>query len=129
MKKVTIILSVVTLLLLVISVLFAFNYGGLKLRVALAHGQIDVFESMRSKAMNSTPAEAAGCLEYAANYYPSGTKQVPGSRLDVIVETARSNAVREIIGCLRHKTGKDFGDEPQKWIEALKPNTPGTQTQ
>jgi len=83
MKKVTIILSVVAFLLLAVSVLLAFNYGSLKLRVALAHGQIDVFESMRSKAMNSTPAEAAGYLEYAASYYPSGTKQVPGSRLDV----------------------------------------------
>jgi len=105
-------------------VLLAFNYGSLKLRVAFAHGQIDVFDSMRSKAMNGTPAQAAGYLEYAANYYPSGTKQVPGSRLDVIVETARSNAVREIIGYLRQKTGKDFGDEAQKWIEALKADTP-----
>ena len=112
------------MLLLVISVLLAFNYGSLKLRVAFAHGQIDVFDSMRSKAMNGTPAQAAGYLEYAANYYPSGTKQVPGSRLDVIVETARSNAVREIIGYLRQKTGKDFGDEAQKWIEALKADTP-----
>ena len=129
MKKATITLSVVALLLLVISVLFAFSYGSLKLRVAFAHGQIDVFDSTRSKAMNSTPIEAAGYLEYAANYYPSGTKQVPGSRLDVIVETARSNAVREIIGYLRQKSGKDFGDDPQKWVEALKADTPGNKAQ
>jgi hypothetical protein len=120
MKKAVIILSIAAFLLIFLAVLLTVSYGRLTLHVAFACEQINIFDVMRLKAMKSTPVEAAGYLEYTEKYYPSGTKQIPGSRLDAIVETARSNATREIIGYLRLKTGKDFGEEPKKWIEQLK---------
>jgi hypothetical protein len=86
-----------TLLVIILLCLFVgFLYGRLALRVAMAHDQIEIFEEMRLKASTNSPQEAAECLQYVQNYYPSGTKQPSGSRLDRIVETARSNAVREI---------------------------------
>ena len=59
-------------------------------------------------------------LEYALWYYPSGTKQTKSSRLDRVVERARRCAVREIIAILRSRTGRDFGDDPRRWIDGLR---------
>jgi hypothetical protein len=75
---------------------------------------------MRVKAAQSDPSEAVPYLVYALSYYPSGSKQVKGSRLDRIVERARDNAVSAIIADLRKRTGQDFGDNPQRWIDELK---------
>lgn len=88
----------------------------LKVREALAAEQTEVFDEMRAMSVQADPVEAAECLEYTVNYYPSGTKQVVGSRLDQIVERQRASAVRTIIAHLRLKTGLDLGDDPQKWI-------------
>jgi hypothetical protein len=74
--------------------------------------------------MRRQTAEAAGVnvsfLEYAPRYYPSGTKQTKGSRLDRLLERARQCAVREIIAILRSRTGEDFGDDPRRWTEGLR---------
>jgi hypothetical protein len=92
-------------------------------RIAFAEDQTRIFEAMRQKASDSLTEEppdvreATGCLEYAYHYYPSGTKQVKGSRLDVVVERARKSCVREIIQMLRASTGQDLGDSPDPWIE------------
>ncbi len=93
----------------------------LMFRVACAEEQTQIFDQMRTQALQSNPAEAVEYLEYAVSYYPSGTKQVPGSRLDGIVERARQSAIREIIANLRAKTGRDYGDDPNRWINELKP--------
>ena len=39
--------------------------------------------------------------------------------LAAIITLQRKVAARDVMAFLRLKTGKDFGDEPQKWIEAL----------
>jgi hypothetical protein len=91
----------------------------LSLRVAFAEDQIEIFDEMRTRALQSPPAEAVEFLEYVVEYYPSGTKQVPGSPLDRIVERARQNAIKEIIASLRDKTGRDYGDDPKRWIAEL----------
>jgi hypothetical protein len=54
----------------------------LSLRVAFADDQIQIFDEMRTKALRSSPSEAVNHLEYVVSYYPSGTKQISGSRLD-----------------------------------------------
>jgi hypothetical protein len=90
----------------------------LSIRVAYAEEQIEIFDEMRAKAVAAHPTKAVDYLEYAVNYYPSGTKQVRGSRLDLIVERARNGSVREILADLRLKTGKDLGGDPQMWIDA-----------
>jgi hypothetical protein len=91
------------------------------IQTGLAEEQTAIFEQMRQKTAASHSADA-GYLEYVVNYYPSGTKQVRGSRLDRIVELARQSAVREIIAILRTRTGYDLGDDPKPWIE--KPRKP-----
>jgi len=89
----------------------------LKVHVAFASEQVHIFDEMRDQALHSDASGAAGCLEYVVSYYPSGTKQEPGSRLDRMVETARSQSVREILAYLRTKTGEDLGNDPEAWIK------------
>ena len=115
-KRLTIVLGVLCCVLALVSVSLFIGYAPLKLRVALASKQVRIFDEMRDKALHSDPSGAAGCLEYVVNYYPSGTKQETGSRLDRMVETARGQSVREILAYLRTKTGEDLGTNPGSWI-------------
>jgi hypothetical protein len=93
--------------------------GVIRLRIAFADDQTDIIEQIREKAERAGPAEAADCLNYVMAYYPSGTKQVPGSHLDRVVERARRNAVREMIALFRTKTRHEFGDDPRSWVNGL----------
>jgi hypothetical protein len=38
-------------------------------------------------------------------------------RVDRMVERDRALAVRDILACLRIKTGEDLGDSPEAWIQ------------
>jgi hypothetical protein len=99
----------------------AFAHACLVLRVAFAREQMEIFEQMQQQVRKARdPAEAVNYLEYAAGYYPSGTKQVPGSSLDAMVEQARHSAIREIIADLRTRTGQDLGDDPQAWVKRFR---------
>lgn len=113
-------LVVLSAVVVILSALYAkghWDYVLLSVRLAFAEDQIRIFDDMRIKASQSDANGSVGCLEYVLNYYPSGTKQIRGSQLDRIVETARANAVARILSDLRHKTGNDFGDDPQRWID------------
>jgi hypothetical protein len=116
LKRLTVVLAVICGLLGVACVALFIRHAPLKLRVAFASEQINIFDEMRNKALESDASGAAGCLEYLVGYYPSGTKQEPGSRLDRMVESARAQSVREILRYLRTKTGEDLGTDPQSWI-------------
>src|SRR4051794_12731414 len=86
----------------------------------LAVSHIRIFGSMREEALaTSDPSKAVGFLQYAVEYYPSGSRQEKGSGFDEIVERHRSAIVREIIADLRTKTGRDLGSEPTAWINAF----------
>lgn len=89
----------------------------MKIRVAFAGEQTEIFDDMRAKALQSDTAGAAGCLEYVVWYYPSGSKQETGSRLDRIVERERELAVRDILEYLCARTGEDLGESPDAWIQ------------
>jgi hypothetical protein len=93
------------------------DHAWLVMHVAMADEQIAIFDEMRTQAERSDPAKATDCLGYVVNYYPSGSKQDKGSRLDKIVESARAHAVAAIIADLRKRSGKDLGDDPQRWID------------
>jgi hypothetical protein len=95
-------------------------YANLALQVSFAEDQTDIFEDMRVQALQAEPEKAVDYLEYVVNYYTSGSKQVKGSKLDRIVERARRNAIAAIIAALRKKTGEDFGDDAQAWIDHYK---------
>ncbi len=115
-KRLTVALGILSLGLLLVSGGLFWNYGWLKVRVAFASDQMEIFDDMRTKALQSEPVEAAGFLEYAVWYYPSGTKQETGSRLDRLVENRRSEVVRDILAHLRAKTAEDLGSVPEPWI-------------
>ena len=104
---------------------FFIAYGMQIIRIAWARGQIDIFSSMVAKAENADSASSAGFLAYAANYYPSGTKQTPGSHLDFIVEQARAEAVQKIIAQLKAQTGEDLGTNAGPWIERFNQESAG----
>jgi hypothetical protein len=116
-KRLTVVLGLLCALLTFLSVSLFIGYAPLKLRVAFASEQVHIFQEMREKALNSNVPGAAGCLEYVVNYYPSGTKQESGSRLDHMVESARAQSVREIVAYLRSKTGEELGTNPESWIK------------
>jgi hypothetical protein len=116
-KRLTIALSIFCLGLLVLTGCLVWRHGWLTIRVVFASEQTKIFEEMRTRALQSDPAGAAGCLEYVVNYYPSGSKQETGSRLDRMVERERAIAERDIIAHLRIKTGQDLGESPEPWIE------------
>jgi hypothetical protein len=116
-KRVTIVLGVVCVGLVVLSGWLFWSYGWLKVRVAFASEQTQIFDEMRTRALQSDAAEAASCLEYVVGYYPSGSKQETGSRLDRMVERERTLAARDIIAHLRTKTGEDLGATPETWIQ------------
>jgi hypothetical protein len=115
-KRLTIVLGVTSAGLLLLCGYLFWSYGWLKIQVAFASEQTQIFDEMRSRALPSDPAGAAGCLEYVVGYYPSGSKQETGSRLDRIVERERTLAVRDILNYLRTKTGEDLGESPEVWI-------------
>jgi hypothetical protein len=116
-KRLTIVLGVVCVGLLTLYGCLFWSYGWLKIRVAFASEQTQIFEEMRTQALQSDAAGAAGCLEYVVGYYPSGSKQEAGSRLDRMVERERALAVRDILAYLRTKTGQDLGESPEAWIQ------------
>lgn len=116
-KKTLIVLSVIIIILTALSAKCICDRAILSIRMSFALEQVDVFNEMRVRASKSELGEAAACLEYVLHYYPSGTKQIQGSQLDRLVEDARENSMARIISDLRSRTGKDFGDDPQRWID------------
>jgi hypothetical protein len=72
---------------------------------------------MRTRALQSSASDAAGCLQYVVHYYESGSKQETGSRLDRMVERERQRAAQDIMAYLRIKTGQDLGESPEAWIQ------------
>ncbi len=90
----------------------------LPFRAIFVDEQTRSFESQREFAVrSSSPEEIVGALANVVGYYPSGTKQTAGSRLDRIVERQRASAIREIIAHLRKHTDQNLGDLPEPWIQ------------
>jgi hypothetical protein len=116
-KRSTIVLSFVMASLALLLALTFWQYAWLQLRVAFAKEQTEIFHEMRAKALQSDATEAADCLQYVVTYYPSGSKQQTGSRLDTLVERERTWAIREIIADLQSKTHEDLGPNPEPWIK------------
>ena len=70
------------------------RYIGLRIRVALAEEQTRYFqEAMEQAQQKQSLDEVAALIQGVRNYYPSGSKQKPGSLLDSMVERSRSNAI------------------------------------
>ena len=115
-RRLTIALGIAYVGLLILYGYLFRSYGSLKIQVAFASEQTQIFEEVRTRALQSDVAGAAGCLEYVVGYYPSGSKQEAGSHLDRMVERERALAERDIVAYLRTKTDKDLGERPEAWI-------------
>ena len=116
-KRLTIALGIVCVGLLALCGGLFWSHGWLTIRVAWASEQTKIFEEMRTRALQSSASDAAGCLQYVVHYYESGSKQETGSRLDRMVERERQRAAQDIIAYLRTKTGQDLGESPEAWIQ------------
>ena len=116
-KRLTIGLCVISSAMLLLCGSLFWSHGWLTVRVAWAEEQTKIFAEMRTRALQADSAGAAGILDYVVGYYPSGSKQETGSRLDRIVERERALVVRDIIVHLRTKTGEDLGANPEAWIQ------------
>ena len=116
-KRLAIVLGIVCVGFLVLSGFLFWSHGWLTIRVAWASEQTKIFDEMRTQALQSDPAGAVRCLDYVVGYYPSGSKQETGSRLDRMVERERKLAARDIVAYLRTQTGEDLGESPEAWIQ------------
>lgn len=92
------------------------RHAMLLVRAEFAREQMAVFVDMRDRALKAEPDESVDCLKYIVEYYPTGTKQIRGSDLDLMVEQFRSEMIRQIIADLSKKTGKDLGPIPERWL-------------
>jgi len=118
LKRLALVLGVLCAVLFVGSGFVFWSYGWLYVRAALADEQTQIFDEMRTQALQSTaPPDIASALEYVVIYYPSGTKQRAGSKLDRVVERHRTAVVRDIVAHLRRTTGQDLGESPETWIQ------------
>ncbi|MCD6048903.1 MAG: hypothetical protein K0Q55_306 [Verrucomicrobia bacterium] len=99
------------------------SYATLKIQTKFAQEQIAYFTEMSNRSLAGNPAQAAECLAYVVNYYPSGTKQTRGSALDDLVERQRERAQQEIIAILRARTRDDLGQKPEPWIKKYRKET------
>lgn len=92
------------LILVILALLYAWKeLIELRVRVALAEEQVEVFIDMLEESRGSSATEMNQRMEYAGNYYPSGTKQIPGSALDVLVENVRSHVLADFSILLEEK--------------------------
>lgn len=107
---------IVTLILILAVVALTIEVGSLRLQMAFAEEQLEVFEMSATKSKAGSTQQAIGSLAYVLSYYPSGTKQRKGSRGDNIVEIGRRLCVASILDTLRQKTRQDFGDDPRAWL-------------
>lgn len=118
-RRAAIVLGLACLLLSVSCVMLWVEVTLLKIRAAFAVEQVQVFDWSLETARktDATPKNLVDSLEGVVQYYPSGTKQITGSRLDRLVEHARQSAIREIMARLQDITGEDLGDNPESWMQ------------
>lgn len=116
-RRATIGIGALSVVLIVLCCALFWEHGLLEIRVKLAGAQTRIFDDVCNKARQGNTENAASCLEYVVNYYPSGTKQQPGSDLDQMVERERIMAEQKILAYLRVKTGQDLGERPEAWIK------------
>ncbi len=61
-----------------------------RIHIAFAREQVEYFDFLESKAPAANrEAEILELMQSVETYYPSGTKQVPGSHLDEVVKSRR----------------------------------------
>lgn len=67
------------------------------MRISFASEQVAVFHEMAFGSDVDKEISAVDREAYVARYYPSGTKQLKGSQLDSIVESARALSIKCLV--------------------------------
>jgi hypothetical protein len=106
------------LLTAIVGHLFYENIG-MEMRLEDADRETHYFEVIPRNVEAADPEQGVKYLGEVLAYDETRFERLRGSPLDRIVERARSKAEVEIIAILRKKTGKDFGDDPKRWIDGL----------
>lgn len=75
------------------------------------------YDAERQQALKGDVPQAVQYLQMFN--VPSNPDELGNKYLADVLGRERKRSVQEIIGYLRIKTGKDFGNEPEKWIEEL----------
>lgn len=109
----------------IVCLVLTWQWSLLRFKEVLAASHVATFRELTELARASVdPHELCGFLEYARDYYPSGTQQARGSPLGRIVESVRSDTMREIVDLLRGVSGRDLGTDPNSWLAAYPPSAP-----
>jgi hypothetical protein len=111
-SKGVLILVIISALLFCVCVFLVIRSTVESIHLSFAEEQTEYFENMAQHAnilLSAVPPDIVGardCLRAVDSYYPSGTKQNSGSRLDSIVERHRRTA-KEAIECAIAACSKD----------------------
>lgn len=119
-KKYFIVIAFLALIILCLKCMYQHSRTVYELAIALGH--VEIICESENVALKSEPKEAIKRLNYIVNYYPAGTRLRKGGRAEKIVEIVRNQAEKNIILHLKRITGKDYGDEPEIWIEKMGDN-------
>lgn len=66
------------------------------LRIEFAREQVEMFDDQRKIFRGKRGPVVDDRIQFVKEYYPSGTKQVAGSKLDTIVERFRQAVIEEL---------------------------------
>jgi hypothetical protein len=117
------VLVVACLFFFLLAVFFGAKWMLLETKVAIKASQVAMMIETEEYARESNdPLKIARELSLLANRHPK-SESTP---LDIMIDCVKWNSVSNILVILRQKTGKEFGNDPQKWIEALNTETPAT---
>ena len=103
----------------VVTVVLLIRLAEITIRSGLAAEQVELFDDMREQSQQAGVPAVVAHLRYVRLYYRSGTKQLAGSRLDQLVESARAGAVRAIVQFIRSRADVDLGTDPEVWERAF----------
>ena len=96
--KVNIKLRILLSSLAIFAIYFAISNSLLKAKISYAKDQIEVINTIKNNVKNKKDKTfIMESIKEIRNYYPSGTKQITGSNLDIIVEKEREEAVQYLL--------------------------------
>jgi hypothetical protein len=97
----------------------AYSHVRMQWHVGAAEDQVQAFTINAQDSRFGDEGRSLRALTFVVHYYPSGMRQQRGSALDTIVELNRRLCIDQILEDLRKKTGKDFGQSPEEWLDAM----------
>src|SRR5437016_3011797 len=103
-----------SIMLLVLLVYFARELHTTRADIRLTRTVVWRIDAERTHVLKSDVSQA---LQYLKMFYESPEPDTGFEKnLAAIITLERKVATRDVIAYLRGKTGKDFGDDPTKWI-------------